>query len=94
MATNFKNNETLQKALDDVIFASRAISNVDHLKGRSAEVACVARALLTPGRQPFIYGLRGAGKTSLALSVSKEYSETENVLVKRVRPADEVFSKP
>lgn len=81
MAADFKNNETLQKALNDVIFSSRAISNVDHLKGRSEEVAAMARALLAPGRQPFIYGLRGAGKTSLALSVSKEYAEDENVLV-------------
>lgn len=77
----FRNDETLQLALNDVIFSSRAISSVDHLKGRNEEVALVARALMAPGRQPFIYGLRGAGKTSLALSVSKEYSKSDNVLV-------------
>ena len=77
----FADSEELQRALNDVIFSSRAISNVERLKGRDEEVALVARALLAPGRQPFIYGLRGAGKTSLALSVSQEYAATENVLV-------------
>ncbi len=81
MAPPLAATEDFQHALNQVIYASRAISDINHLKGRDEEVACLARALLTPGRQPFIYGLRGAGKTSLALSVSRQYSHTTNVQI-------------
>lgn len=81
MKSRFRSAEHLQHSLTEVIYSSRAIADVDHLKGRSKEVSALERALLTPGRQPFIFGLRGAGKTSLALSVGRQYAQTENVLV-------------
>jgi uncharacterized protein len=81
MATSFKGTEDFQRALNDVIYSSRAISDVTHLKGRAAEVDILTKALLTPGRQPFIYGLRGAGKTSLAVSVSRNFSKASDVQV-------------
>lgn len=77
----FGNDEDFQKRLNEVIYSSRAIRDVKHLKGRNKEAALLKSALLTPGRQPFIFGLRGAGKTSLALSVAEEYSTAKNVLV-------------
>jgi len=55
----FGGSEEFQKALNAVICSSRAITDVSHLKGRQEEVAALARVLVTPGRQPFIHGLRG-----------------------------------
>lgn len=81
MKAKYKDAEDLQQALNDVIYSSRAISDVAHLKGRTTEIDSLTKALITPGRQPFIYGLRGAGKTSLALSVSRKYSKTDDVLI-------------
>lgn len=81
MVGKFGDHEAFQIQLNDVIYSSRAIRDVKHLKGRNSEVNSLKKALLTPGRQPFIYGLRGAGKTSLALSVAEEYSHQRNVLV-------------
>jgi uncharacterized protein len=45
---------------------SQPIRSQEHLVGRAASLARTLDALSTPGRSPFIYGVRGVGKTSLA----------------------------
>ena len=77
----YKDSEALQQALNEVDYSTSAITDVAHLKGREREINLLNRALLTPGRQPFIFGLRGAGKTSLALSVARAYSHIDDVLI-------------
>ncbi|MEM9028202.1 MAG: AAA family ATPase [Pseudomonadota bacterium] len=77
----FREAEEFQEGLNKVIYASRAITELEHLKGRKCETDALTKALLTPGRQPFIFGMRGAGKTSLALSVSNEYSQAPVVQI-------------
>jgi hypothetical protein len=42
------------------------IDSLEHLKGREAQVSQILRNLDSPGRQVFIFGDRGVGKTSLA----------------------------
>jgi len=70
----FRDAASFHAALNEVIYASRAIRSIEHLKGRGEEIELLLRTLATPGRQSFIYGLRGAGKTSLAVSVSRQYA--------------------
>lgn len=77
----FAEMEQLQDALNEVLYPARAISQQQHLKGRSGELESLKKALIAPGRQPFVYGLRGAGKTSLALSGANDFSESESALV-------------
>jgi uncharacterized protein len=81
MSKTLKDTERFQRALNDVIYSSRAISDVAHLKGRAVELEALTKALLTPGKQPFIYGLRGAGKTSLALTGSRNFSNSSVVQI-------------
>lgn len=58
----------------DVIYSSRAVAVIDHLKGRSSELSSLRKNLTVAGRQSFIYGLRGVGKTSLAQTIAAEFS--------------------
>jgi Cdc6-like AAA superfamily ATPase len=49
---------------------AEAISNPDHLRGRSTKLLQISRAFNSPGMHVFIYGDRGVGKTSLAQSAA------------------------
>ena len=49
---------------------SAPIDRVQALKGRNEQVAQIERAFHSPGRQVFIHGDRGVGKSSLALAVA------------------------
>lgn len=77
----FSTAEDFHEVLNKVLYPARAISDIGHLKGRGKEQSLLSQSLLTQGRQPFIYGLRGAGKSSLALSTANEYSVEDNVLL-------------
>lgn len=59
--------------INEVLSPSRAITSPEFLRGRNAKMSSVSRALSVEGRQVFIYGLRGVGKTSLALSCANEF---------------------
>jgi Cdc6-like AAA superfamily ATPase len=50
--------------------SARAISNPQYLRGRQSKLSQIDRAFNSPGKHIFIYGDRGVGKTSLALSAS------------------------
>ncbi|MFO1210545.1 MAG: ATP-binding protein [Amaricoccus sp.] len=50
---------------------SQEIKDPDRLVGRDKYLTQVRRALLSPGRHVFIYGERGIGKTSLAISAGR-----------------------
>jgi Cdc6-like AAA superfamily ATPase len=52
--------------LGKVVAAARPIAEPEHLKGRSVPFEIVEQAVMTAGKHVFIYGERGAGKTSLA----------------------------
>lgn len=49
---------------------SSPINRVPALKGRAEQIEQITRAFHSPGRQAFIYGDRGVGKSSLALAVA------------------------
>ena len=58
------------KALKKVVSPARPIHSFEYLKGRETEVAILREGLCADGRQAFIYGDRGVGKSSLAATVA------------------------
>lgn len=52
--------------LEKVLSPSHAIQSLELLKGRTEQLDAIRRAWYQPGRQIFIHGFRGVGKTSLA----------------------------
>lgn len=56
--------------LQQYLSPSSPINRVQALRGRSDQVTQITRAFHSPGRQVFIYGDRGVGKSSLALAVA------------------------
>ena len=57
-------------ALSKVVFPSQAVRSEQFLKGREAQLRGIQEAAFSPGRQVFIHGLTGVGKTSLALTAA------------------------
>lgn len=58
------------ETLHRYISPSAPIDRVSALRGRAEQVAQIERAFHSPGRQVFIHGDRGVGKSSLALAVA------------------------
>jgi hypothetical protein len=59
-----------KKILKENLTPARAISTPEHLKGRAQNLKQIDRAFNSPGKHIFIYGDRGVGKTSLALTAA------------------------
>ena len=66
--------ERFGEALRSHIRPSNPIDSFEHLVGRDRQLETVEEALTLPGRHIFIYGDRGAGKTSLALTAAHPIS--------------------
>lgn len=60
-----------------VLSPSNAIQTVELLHGRSKHLDDIRQALYSPGRQVFIYGDRGVGKTSLAQTAAFQRQSTD-----------------
>jgi MoxR-like ATPase len=54
-------------ALGKVLSPSQPLQSEEFLKGREDQLAGIKRALYQHGRHVLIHGLRGVGKSSLAL---------------------------
>lgn len=65
---NFKTQKTKIKDVDLFFTPSKPIEAYTHLKGRDDEVKSILGTLTTAGQHCMIYGERGIGKSSLALS--------------------------
>lgn len=66
MTINGLSTEHFEQRLRAVIRPSRPIDSFECLVDRSRELARIEESIASPGRHVFIYGDRGAGKTSLA----------------------------
>jgi uncharacterized protein len=71
--------DDLRKVLAENLTPSDTIKTPDRLFGRAATLTRIDRALNSPGRQIFIYGDRGIGKTSLALTAAFLHTGPENM---------------
>lgn len=71
--------DDLRKVLAENLTPSDTIKTPDRLFGRAKTLTTIDRALNSPGRQIFIYGDRGVGKTSLALTAAFLHTGIENM---------------
>lgn len=65
------NEAQLEEVLASHFSPSQEIRDPDRLIGRERDLTQIRRALASPGRHVFIYGERGVGKTSLAITAGK-----------------------
>ncbi len=63
--------------LQKVLYASRAIQSPEFLRGRNEQLNDIRRAWYSEGRQIFIYGYRGVGKTSLAQTAAFQQQSSD-----------------
>ena len=63
-------DDTLKGVLSANLTPSDFIRTPERLFGRGKNLLAIERALISAGRQIFIYGDRGVGKTSLALTAA------------------------
>lgn len=71
-------DESLKGVLSENLTPSDSIKTPDRLFGREKTLRDIDRAFSSPGRQIFIYGDRGVGKTSLALTAAYLHTGVEN----------------
>lgn len=64
----FKEEKQKSRKVDAFYTPSKPVSSPSNLRGRDEEIQKILGALTTPGRHCMIYGDRGIGKSSLALS--------------------------
>jgi uncharacterized protein len=62
--------DALRKVLAENLTPSASIKTPERLFGRQKNLKTIGRALNSPGRQIFVYGDRGVGKTSVALTAA------------------------
>ena len=62
----------------EIFVPSQPIRTRDQLKGRERHLQRTVEGLEDPGRSVFIYGERGVGKTSLALTAALAYHNSES----------------
>src|SRR3954470_15643403 len=72
-------DEQLKKVLAENLTPSDSIKTPERLYGREKTLQTIDRAFNSPGRQIFIYGDRGVGKTSLALTAAYLHTGVENL---------------
>lgn len=69
--------ERFEELLNEHVRPSRAIESIEHLFDRERQLNRIEEALSSPGRHVFIYGDRGAGKTSLARTAAFKHHPSE-----------------
>jgi len=83
MSLRLFSKDTFVEAKKNVFTPSKAITSPEHLFGRSKQLDQIARAFASDGKQVFIYGERGVGKTSLAKTAAylHQSSDADPVIV-------------
>jgi Cdc6-like AAA superfamily ATPase len=69
------NEAQLVEVLSTHLTPSKEIEDPKHLVGREKYLTRIRRALYSPGRHVFIYGERGVGKTSIAVTAGRLATE-------------------
>ena len=74
---NFTNDHDFGKYLNKFVTPSVPVTTPDQRIGRSEKLTSARRALLDIGKQIFIIGNRGVGKTSLANVIASFYQSSD-----------------
>jgi len=74
--SNFTQDE-FENILQEHVKPSMAIESIEHLFDRDRQLNKIEEALSSPGRHVFIYGDRGAGKTSLARTAAFKHHPSD-----------------
>lgn len=77
MAIDGLDEEAVRIIISEALSPARAISSPEHLKGRDKNIKQIERDLAIPGRIVFVYGDRGVGKTSLALTTATLHQSSD-----------------
>jgi hypothetical protein len=72
-------DQDLKRVLSENLTPSDSIKTPNRLFGREKNLRTIDRAFASPGRQIFIHGDRGVGKTSLALTAAYLHTGIENL---------------
>ncbi len=78
MALHDRSETDFASILNKYLSPSRAIQSPEFLKGRDKHLVDIRKALYAPGRQVFIHGYRGVGKTSLAQTAAFQFQGSNN----------------
>ncbi|WP_250478862.1 MULTISPECIES: ATP-binding protein [unclassified Caballeronia] len=78
MAINNVDEDELFRVLNTELSASYPVTSPEHLYGREVVLERVRTSLAMLGRQIFIYGDRGVGKTSLAQTAAFRYQSADD----------------
>jgi hypothetical protein len=76
-----------------VLSPSRAIETPELLKGRDDQLREIRKAWYQSGRQIFIYGYRGVGKTSLAQTAAHQHQSSEGLPIRVICEQDTTFNR-
>lgn len=79
------------KLIHEVLFPSAPIRSIEFLFGRDDQLGRISKALMAPGRQIFIYGERGVGKSSLAEVAALQYQSSDADLIQVSCSSDATF---
>ena len=74
-----------------VVFPSRPVRSIEHLFGRVDFLQQIERALFQPGRNVFIFGDRGVGKSSLGATAAYLYQSPDAQPIFVSGSADDTF---
>jgi hypothetical protein len=91
MALDRMAEEKFAQIMGRVLSPSRAIESPELLKGRDDQLREIRRAWYQSGRQIFIYGYRGVGKTSLAQTAAHQHQSSESVPIRVICERDTTF---
>lgn len=92
MAIEGYSKEEVSKRIAELVTPSQPVNSIEHLKGRESELQDVERALGAKGRNVFIYGDRGVGKSSLAATAAYLYQSADAKPVFVGGAPDETFA--
>ena len=67
-----RNEKIRRSGIRDIFTPHTPISKLNALKGRTREISSLYEHLTTPGQHALLFGERGVGKSSLALTVCSE----------------------